>query len=61
MDNYRRLEWTQLGALCAALAIASTTEDGGTSPEPTKAAYRQERQWQAQWLVKELHLELPPE
>jgi hypothetical protein len=58
MDTYLRLEWTPLGALCAALAIASTSEGGGERPEPTKAAYRRERQWQARWLVDELHLEL---
>jgi hypothetical protein len=57
MDNYLRLQWTQLGALCAALAIASTTEGGNDDMAGAKALYRSEREWQARWLVA--HLELP--
>jgi hypothetical protein len=57
MDNYLRLEWTQLGALCTALAIATTCSE----PDDTaavKSAYRSERAWQAQWLVDNLDLAL---
>jgi len=57
MDNYLRLEWTQLGALCAALAIAST-RGGPDDTAVVKAAYWNERAWQSQWLVESLGLAL---
>jgi hypothetical protein len=57
MDNYLRLELTQLGALCAALAVASTAEAGGDAAA-TQAAYHGERAWQSRWLVENLGLGL---
>jgi hypothetical protein len=57
MDNYLRLERTQLGALCAALAVASIA-DAGADSAATKAAYHGERAWQSHWLVANLGLGL---
>jgi hypothetical protein len=56
MDKYLRLHWTQLGALCSALAIASTTEGGNDDAAGAKVLYRSEREWQARWLVGHLGL-----
>lgn len=58
MDKYLRYERTQLGALCTALAIASTARDGERDPAPVRALYRSERAWQAKWLIEELDLHL---
>jgi hypothetical protein len=58
MDNYLRLELTQLGALCAALAVASLA-DAGSDTTATKASYHAERVWQSQWLVANLGLVVP--
>jgi hypothetical protein len=60
MGKYLRLQWTQLGALCAALAIASTTEGGDDDAAGAKALYRSEREWQARWLVEHLGLAHAP-
>jgi hypothetical protein len=63
MPTYLRLEWTQLGALCAALAVSSTAGDPQEAV-PIRAAYRDERTWQSQWLVDNLDLQLcehPPD
>jgi hypothetical protein len=57
MDTYLRLESTQLGALCTALAIASTC-GGPNDTGAVKSAYRNERAWQSQWLVDNLGLAL---
>jgi hypothetical protein len=57
MAGYLSHELTQLGALCAALAVAST-EEGGSDAAATKAAYRRERSWQSRWLVDNLVLGL---
>jgi hypothetical protein len=57
MATYLRHELTQLGALCAALAVASTAE-AGNDTAPVKAAYHTERLWQSQWLVENLGLSL---
>jgi hypothetical protein len=57
MDGYLRGELTQLAALCAALAVASTEEVEGDAAA-TKSAYHRERSWQSQWLVENLGLGL---
>jgi hypothetical protein len=62
MDGYLRAGWTQLAALCSAMAIASTVDaPPGTAEEKaaTRGVYRQERAWQAEWMVRELGLALP--
>jgi hypothetical protein len=60
MDNYQQLEWTPLGALCTALAIASTY-GGPDDAAVVKAAFRQERVWQSRWLIENLGLTLDSE
>ena len=62
MDGYLRNGWTQLAALCSAMAIASTVDAPPGSAEQkaaTRGVYRGERAWQAEWMVRELGLALP--
>jgi hypothetical protein len=57
MDSYLRLEWTQLGALCTAPAVASTCS-APDDAAAVRAVYRSERAWQSQWLIDNLGLAL---
>jgi hypothetical protein len=41
-----------LAALCAAMAVAKTAPD-----VELEAAYRRERAWQSEWIVREMNLE----